>query len=153
MIDGDLKDLYQEIILDHGKHPRNHRALAEPTADAHGHNPLCGDTVHVQVRLEGDQVADVAFTGHGCAISQASASLMTETLHGKTTTEARALIQAVNRVLKGEAPEDTAVDPDDMDRIAPLSGVAGFPMRVKCATLAWHTARSALDNRPDAKTE
>ena len=153
MIDDDLKDLYQEIILDHGRHPRNHREIAGPTHEARGHNPLCGDNVQVQLTLKDDHIADIAFTGRGCAISQASASLMTEVMKGLSEQDARQLVQSIQALMKGEAPESSDVLADAIERLMPLSGVAGFPMRVKCATLAWHTTRSALDGQPAVATE
>lgn len=154
MIDADLKELYQEIILDHGRHPRNHRKLGEPTHSAHGHNPLCGDTVDVELTLDDTgHVSDVAFTGKGCAISMASASLMTEILRGKSEKEVRELVAGMQHLMKGEDVSGDEVPEEDFERMMPLSGVAGFPMRVKCATLAWHTARSALDGAGTAKTE
>jgi nitrogen fixation NifU-like protein len=154
MIDSDLMDLYQEIILDHGRHPRNHHEVAGATHEARGHNPLCGDNVRVQVALVDGKLLDIGFTGNGCAISQASASLMTEVLKGLTEPQARELILAIQALLKGEAPSTDPALADAIDRLMPLSGVSGFPMRVKCATLAWHTTRSALDGQmAPAKTE
>jgi len=152
MIDADLKELYQEIILDHGRHPRNHKKLDSASHHAHGHNPLCGDTVDVELDLDKEgRVRKVAFTGKGCAISVASASLMTEILIGKSEDEVRRLVEGMQHLMKGETAD--RVDEDDLERMMPLSGVAGFPMRVKCATLAWHTARAALDHAGSAKTE
>jgi nitrogen fixation NifU-like protein len=153
MIDDDLKDLYQEIILDHGRHPRNHRAIVGPTHEARGHNPLCGDNVQVQLTLKDDHIADIAFTGRGCAISQASASLMTEVMKGLSADDARQLVQSIQALMKGENPASPEVLAEAIERLMPLSGVAGFPMRVKCATLAWHTTRSALDGLPAVATE
>jgi nitrogen fixation NifU-like protein len=141
----DLRDLYQDIILDHGQHPRNFRKQAEPSHFAHGHNPLCGDRVTVYVRLDGERIRDVSFEGRGCAISQASASLMTEILKGKTPAEADALFKGFHAKVTGaaapEAPEALA---EDMERLEPLTGVKAYPARVKCATLAWHAFEAAL---------
>jgi nitrogen fixation NifU-like protein len=153
MIDADLMDLYQEIILDHGRHPRNHRDVAGATHEARGHNPLCGDNVKVQVLVEGDLLRDVAFTGNGCAISQASASLMTEVTKGMTADQTHRLILSIQALMKGEIPSADPDLADAIDRLMPLAGVSGFPMRVKCATLAWHTVRSALDGQSLTKTE
>jgi len=141
----DLRDLYQDIILDHGQHPRNFRKQAEPSHFAHGHNPLCGDRVTVYVTLANGRIKDVSFEGRGCAISQASASLMTEILKGKTPAEADQLFKGFHAKVTGgaaaEAPEALA---DDMERLEPLTGVKSYPTRVKCATLAWHAFEAAL---------
>ncbi len=143
----DLRDLYQDIILDHGQHPRNFRKQEHPSHFAHGHNPLCGDRVTVYLSLDGDRVADVSFQGRGCAISQASASLMTEILKGKTLAEAEAIFKSFHaQVTGGDAPATPPALSDDMDRLAPLSGVKAYPARVKCATLAWHAFEAALKN-------
>lgn len=141
----DLRDLYQDIILDHGRHPRNFHPLEHPSHLAHGHNPLCGDKVTVYVDLDGDRIRDVSFEGRGCAISTASASLMTEILKGKTLAEADALYKAFHaQVTGGVAPKMPASLEDEMDRLAPLSGVKTYPARVKCATIAWHAFEAAL---------
>jgi len=141
----DLRDLYQDIILDHGQHPRNFRVPEHPSHLAQGHNPLCGDRVTVYVTLEGARISDVSFQGRGCAISQASASLMTEILRGKTLAEADALFRGFHAKVTGAAP--SAVPPaleDEMERLDPLTGVKAYPARVKCATLAWHAFEAAL---------
>jgi nitrogen fixation protein NifU and related proteins len=141
----DPRDLYQDIILDHGSHPRNFRKLEHPSHFAHGHNPLCGDRVTVFVALDGDRVRDVSFEGRGCAISTASASLMTEILKGKTLAEAEVLFDRFRAEVTGEG--DASAPPgleDEMDRLAPLAGVKLYPARVKCATLAWHAFETAL---------
>jgi nitrogen fixation NifU-like protein len=141
----DLRDLYQDIILDHGQHPRNFRAQEHPSHLAHGHNPLCGDRITVFVTLEGDRITDVSFQGRGCAISQASASLMTEILKGKTPAEAEALFKHFHaKVTGGAEPAGPAALEDDLERLEPLSGVKAYPARVKCATLAWHAFEAAL---------
>jgi len=141
----DLRELYQDIILDHGRHPRNFRKIEQATHFAHGHNPLCGDRVTVYLSLGGDRIADVAFQGRGCAISTAAASLMTEVLKGKTIDEARALFAQFHaRVTGGEPgvlPEPLA---EDAERLEPLTGVKAYPARVKCATLSWHALEAAL---------
>jgi nitrogen fixation NifU-like protein len=143
----DLRDLYQDIILDHGQHPRNFRALAHPSHFANGHNPLCGDRVTVYVALDGDRIAEVSFQGRGCAISQASASLMTEILVGKTLAEAEALFKGFHAKVTGaEAPVTAAELAEDLARLEPLTGVRAYPARVKCATLAWHAFEAALKN-------
>src|SRR5215813_8312225 len=135
----DLRELYQDIILDHGRHPRNFRAIEHPTHFAHGHNPLCGDRVTVYVTLDGDRIADVSFQGRGCAISTAAASLMTEVLKGKTIEEARHLFSHFHARVTGgdEAPVADHLA-EELDRLEPLAGVKAYPARVKCATLSWH---------------
>ncbi len=147
--DDDLRDLYQDLILDHGKHPRNFRPIENPHCEAVGHNPLCGDklVLYVQVGEDG-RIADVSFQGEGCAISVASASMMTEMMRGKTAQEARLLWAYFQSLTMGNAfaEEDKAkLDPDDVDRLQALAGVRQYPMRVKCATLAWRTLESAMD--------
>ena len=142
----DLRELYQDIILDHGRHPRNFRVIQQPTHLAQGHNPLCGDRVTVYLTLEGDLITDVSFQGRGCAISTAAASLMTEVLKGKTIADARALFAQFHaRVTGGELAEALS-DPlaEEMDRLEPLTGVKAYPARVKCATLPWHAFEAAL---------
>jgi nitrogen fixation NifU-like protein len=141
----DLRELYQDIILDHGRHPRNCHAIDAPSHVAHGHNPLCGDKLTVFVRIEGERVAEVSFEGKGCAISTASASLMTEILRDKTLAEAGALFASFHGKVTGAAAD--ALPPslaEDGERLEPLTGVKSYPARVKCATLAWHTLEAAL---------
>jgi nitrogen fixation NifU-like protein len=141
----DLSDLYQEVILDHGRNPRNFRAMTDATATAEGLNPLCGDHYHVFLRMEGDRIADVSFQGNGCAISKASASLMSAALKGKTARDAEDLFQRFHAmVVDGDASQA-----DGLGKLAVLKGVADFPTRVKCASLAWHAMHSALQG--DAK--
>jgi len=143
----DSRELYQDIILDHGRKPRNFHAMAHPSHFAHGHNPLCGDRVTVYLELEGDRIKDVSFEGRGCAISTASASLMTEVLRGKTLEEANKLFKAFHaEVTGGEVPATPEALQEDLDRLAPLEGVKAYPARVKCATLAWHAFEAALKN-------
>ena len=143
----DLRELYQDIILDHGQRPRNFRKQAAPSHFAHGHNPLCGDRVTVYVTLEDGRIKDVSFEGRGCAISQASASLMTEILKGKTLAEAETVFKGFHaKVTGGAEPALAPALADDMERLEPLTGVKAYPARVKCATLAWHAFEAALRN-------
>lgn len=136
-----LQELYQEMILDHYKQPRNFRRLAEPKRMADGYNPLCGDQLSVAVRVEHDVITDIGFQGLGCAISTASASMMTESVKGKSVAEAEVLFARVHSMLtEGEI----SLDPAELGKLAVLSGVRAFPTRVKCASLAWHTLRAAL---------
>ncbi len=139
----DLHGLYQEMILDHSKRPRNFRALEVPCQHAEGYNPLCGDKVTVFVRIKGDRIADIGFQGSGCAISTASASLLTETLKGKTRGEAETLFHRFHDLVTGKSAGNGR-DPS-LGKLVVFSGVSEFPTRVKCATLAWHTFRSALE--------
>jgi nitrogen fixation NifU-like protein len=145
----ELADLYQEIILDHNKRPRNYREMPECTCQAEGLNPLCGDEVKVFVRVENGQLSDVAFQGQGCAISRASASMMTGKTKGRSTEEARALSGRVRDMLVG--PE--AGPARELGDLAALSGVRKFPARIKCAMLPWHTLEAALDGRDAATSE
>jgi nitrogen fixation NifU-like protein len=135
----DLGDLYQELILDHSKRPRNFAAVDGATARAEGYNPLCGDKITLQLKLENDVIKEAGFQGSGCAISTASASLMTETLKGRTLAEAERLFEGFHDLLTGEKEA-----PQELGKLAVFSGVREYPMRVKCATLAWHTLRAAL---------
>jgi nitrogen fixation protein NifU and related proteins len=141
----DLRDLYQDIILDHGRHPRNFRPIEQPTHTAKGYNPLCGDRVTVYLTIEGDTIVDVSFEGRGCAISTAAASLMTEVLKGKTLGEAQALFAQFHAKVTGGEPGvlPEALD-EDSERLEPLTGVKAYPARVKCATLPWHAFEAAL---------
>jgi nitrogen fixation NifU-like protein len=140
----DLQDLYQELILDHNKRPRNRRKLADAHRRAEGYNPLCGDHVTVYVRVEDDIVREVTFEGSGCAISTASASLMTESLEGKSLDEAKALFEKFHDLLTDE-PVDREQGPA-LGKLEVFSGVHAYPARVKCATLAWHTVNAALED-------
>jgi nitrogen fixation protein NifU and related proteins len=135
----DLHDLYQETIIDHSKRPRNKGALERATHSAEGYNPLCGDRLTLQLKLENGQIMGVRFQGSGCAISTASASLMTEAIKGKTAEEAENVFQKVHALLTEERPPAA-----DLGKLAVFSGVREYPIRVKCATLAWHTLRAAL---------
>ncbi|HXH50646.1 MAG TPA: SUF system NifU family Fe-S cluster assembly protein [Terriglobia bacterium] len=139
----DLKGLYQEVILDHSKKPRNYRVLEGADHHAEGYNPLCGDRVTVYVKVENGRISDLSFQGSGCAISTSSASLLTEALKGKTIEEADALFEKFHALVTGEANGNLA-EGASLGKLAVFSGVAEFPVRVKCATLAWHTLRSAL---------
>lgn len=142
----ELDELYQEVILDHNRQPRNFRALAGANRRAEGFNPLCGDRVTVYLHVEGDRVQDVSFQGSGCAISTASASLMTERVKGRTRAEADAVFERFHRVVTGK-PEAAGGAGSDLGKLAALGGVRDYPARVKCATLAWHTLRAALEGR------
>jgi nitrogen fixation NifU-like protein len=139
----ELEDLYQEIILDHNRRPRNFGSLPERNRTARGDNPLCGDRLDLDLELRDGRVAGVAFRGTGCAISTAAASLMTEAVAGLTVAEAEALFHRYHRMLTGPAEEAEALAAE-LGKLAAFAGVRAFPMRVKCATLAWHTLRSAL---------
>ena len=152
----DLKDLYQEIILDHGKNPRNLGKFDNYNKDAKGHNPLCGDNVHVYLRLnENTKVEDIAFEGHGCAISMASASIMTDMVRGKEEKEVKEIVtDFLGMIKEKDSLETNILKDDEKTKLMSLSGVKQYPMRVKCATLSWHTLTSALDNSDQiVKTE
>jgi nitrogen fixation protein NifU and related proteins len=146
----ELEGLYQDVILDHNRRPRNHRAIEGATAHADGFNPLCGDKVTIFVKLDGDRITDISFTGSGCAISTASASILTETLKGKTRQEAEALFEKFHDLVTGKGAAGGAEPP--LGKLAVFSGVSEFPVRVKCATLAWHTLRSALSDGGEVVT-
>ena len=139
----DLKELYQQVILDHNKDPRNFHKLEDANRKAEGYNTLCGDRITLYVRLENDVIADVGFEGTGCAIFKASASLMTQALKGKSKAEATALFDNVHKMLTGEL--DLSANGNQLGKLAVFSGVCEFPVRVKCATLAWHTLKAALE--------
>jgi nitrogen fixation NifU-like protein len=143
-MNADVQDLYQEVILDHNRRPRNFRAL-EAARKAEGFNPLCGDKLTVYVRIDANVITDVAFQGSGCAISKASASLMTEAVRGKTVADAAALFERFQRMITAQ-PDSP---PDQLGKLRVLAGVRQFPIRVKCATLPWHTLRAALDSREE----
>ena len=138
----DLSELYQQVILDHNRKPRNFRKLDDPTKTVEGLNPLCGDHLTLYVDLDGDRIVDIGFQGSGCAISKASASLMTDSLKGKTIAEADALFEGVHRMLTSD--QDVDVSTAELGKLAVLSGVREFPTRVKCASLSWHALHSAL---------
>jgi nitrogen fixation protein NifU and related proteins len=143
----DLRSLYQEVILDHNKSPRNAGRLDSADLSADGDNPLCGDTIHLEIALDGDVLRQLAFEGRGCAISQASASLMTEAVEGKSRGEARALFEVVRGMLTGGTSAAPGID---LGKLEALAGVSAYPMRVKCATLAWHTLLAALKEDVEA---
>ena len=145
----ELRELYQEVILDHSKNPRNFGELGEPSHDAQGHNPLCGDRLSLYIIVDDGVIRDVRFTGAGCAISTASASMMTEALKGKTEAEAEALFGAFHDVVTGKAEADSGRE-DELGKLAVFAGVRDYPVRVKCATLAWHTLKAALANEVEA---
>ena len=148
----DLRELYQEVILDHVKRPRNFRTPDDATAEAHGNNPLCGDQLTIYLKLDANGlVEDAAFVGKGCAITVASASMMTELVKGKTETEAQTLFEAFHQMCTGEG--DGGEAPDELDKLKVLSGVRDFPARVKCATLPWHTMVAALAGDSEVTTE
>ena len=153
----DLRDLYQEVILDHGKSPRNFRRPDDATCLAHGNNPVCGDMLVVYITLDDDRkILDAAFQGQGCAISMASASMMTEILKGKTSEEARRLFEGFHDMCTKDDFDLAGLgdcDEDALDRLKMLSGVREFPIRVKCATLAWHTMQAAINGEQEISTE
>ncbi len=144
----DLRDLYQQTILDHTRKPRNKHDMPDATASADGHNPLCGDRVKLYLKINHGVIEDISFTGNGCAISTASASMMTEALKGKTLAQAQPLFDSFHAMLTspmGQEPDITS-----LDKLAVFSGVREFPVRVKCATLPWHTLQAAIKNEPRA---
>ena len=145
----DLSDLYQEVILDHNRRPRNFHALEDASHTADGHNPLCGDRLRVYLKVEDGIVSDVSFEGGGCAISKASASMMTDAIKGRTVAEIDALFQRFHRMVT--TPPDCPVE--DMGKLSSLAGVREFPVRVKCASLAWHTLKAAMAKTPKVSTE
>jgi nitrogen fixation NifU-like protein len=151
-MDENLRELYQEIILDHSRHPRHFGALASANHVAEGHNPLCGDRVKVYLQVDAnDRIADVSFEGRGCAISVASASLMADMLKGRSIEDAEKLMGGFLDLVKGE--EARGLNGDDRETLEVMAGVSAFPMRVKCATLAWHAMKAALENEGTARTE
>lgn len=141
----ELNELYQEMILDHNQKPRNFAKLEGANRQAEGYNPLCGDQFTVYLKLEGDVIRDISFQGSGCAISKASASMMTAALKGKTKDEATALFKEVHKMLTGT--QDGAIDWQTVGKLKVLSGISQFPIRVKCATLPWHTLNAALEGK------
>jgi nitrogen fixation NifU-like protein len=145
----DLNDLYQEVILDHNRRPRNFQVLADANRTAEGYNPLCGDRLTLYLRVQDGVVVDVSFEGAGCAISKASASLMTDAVKGKTVAEAEALFERFHRMVT--TPPEQPVE--DMGKLSALAGVREFPVRVKCASLAWHTLKAAMADTQRTSTE
>jgi nitrogen fixation NifU-like protein len=144
---GDLDELYQSIILDHNRRPQNFRQMADATGHAEGANPMCGDQLTVWLRLDGDRIADVSFQGSGCAISKASASLMTQAVKGKTREEAEQLFASFHALVTGRG------EGSSLGALDALSGVSRYPLRVKCASLAWHAMKSALEGETGTTTE
>jgi len=144
----DARDLYQQVIVDHHRKPRNFRRLDHPTARAEGYNPLCGDRVAVELELTGDAIRDIAFQGAGCAISTASASMMTAALKGKSVKEAEATFERFHAMLTGA--DDAEAATAALGKLAVFAGVQEFPSRIKCATLPWHAARAALSGQREA---
>jgi len=148
----DLRELYQEVILDHSKHPRNFRKITPCSHEGHGYNPLCGDTVNVYLELDDkSQIIDIAFDGKGCAISTASASMMTDVIKGKSVDDANTLFENFRSLATGKRDKIDAGD--DTERLMILAGVKQFPMRVKCATLPWHAMHTALQGKTEISTE
>lgn len=147
----DMRQLYQEVILEHNKKPRNFGVLEGATCSAHGHNPLCGDNYTVYVRLEGEQIAQVGFEGEGCAISKASASMMTTRLKGLEVAAAQELVELFRGMILGEV--DPEAHPKALKHLKVFQGVSALPVRIKCALLPWHAVKAALDGRGEASTE
>ncbi|HKR65375.1 MAG TPA: SUF system NifU family Fe-S cluster assembly protein [Thermoanaerobaculia bacterium] len=142
----DLRELYQQVILDHNKNPRNYREMPDATAKVEGYNPLCGDHYTIFLKMDGPKISEVSFTGSGCAISKASASVMSSTMKGKSKDEAETLFDVFHKLVMGDASGLSAAD---LGRLAAFSGVSEFPARVKCATLAWHTLKNALEGKEE----
>ena len=147
----ELSELYQQVILDHNKKPRNYLALEDANRVAEGHNPLCGDQLTVYLRMDEDVVGGVSFVGSGCAISKASASMMTQAVKGKTREEAQALFEQFHRMVTGELDEEA--EPNQLGRLKIFAGVRDYPARVKCASLSWHTMHAALEGEESVTTE
>lgn len=141
----DLQELYQQVILDHNKNPKNYGRLQDSNRSAEGYNPLCGDRVQLFLRLENEVIADIGFVGSGCAISKASASMMTAEIKGKTVAEAEELFQKFQNLITSDIQRE--IDAQAFGKLAVFSGVREFPMRIKCATLSWHTLRAALQQK------
>jgi nitrogen fixation NifU-like protein len=152
-MDESLRELYQEVILDHSRHPRHFGSLVGATHQGEGYNPLCGDRVKIYLHVDGKgRIADVSFEGRGCAISQASASLMTDLIKGRSLEESEKLMSGFLHLVRGE--DGSELEGEDRERLDVMAGVSAFPMRIKCATLAWHTMKSALaEGGKIAKTE
>lgn len=151
MIMSELSELYQQVILDHNKKPRNFHKLEAANRTAEGYNPLCGDQLTVYLQLEDEVVKEVSFEGSGCAISKAAASMMTQSVKGKSKQEAETLFDEFHRMVTGELDEETT--PNNLGRLTIFSGVRDFPARVKCASLSWHTMRAALHGEETVSTE
>ncbi len=142
----DLRSLYQEVILDHNRNPRNYRKMENPDRFLEGYNPLCGDRYTVYIKMKGEVIEDISFQGSGCAISKASASVMGSLLKGKTRVEAEALFDQFHQLVRGESEADA----EELGKLAAFSGVSEFPARVKCAILAWHTMKNVLENKEES---
>jgi len=147
----ELSELYQQVILDHNKKPRNFHKLENANRSAEGYNPLCGDHLNVYLHVEDNQVKDISFEGSGCAISKASASMMTQAVKGKSKIEAESLFQEFHRMAMGDLDEEN--EPNNLGKLKIFAGVREFPARVKCATLSWHTMRAALEGEQSVTTE
>ena len=147
----ELSELYQQVILDHNKKPRNYRKLENANRVAEGHNPLCGDQLTVYMQLEDDVIRDLSFEGSGCAISKAAASMMTQSVKGKTRDEAETIFKEFHSMVKGELDEE--IEPNTLGRLKIFAGVRDYPARVKCASLSWHTMHAALKGEETATTE
>jgi len=147
----ELMDLYQEVILDHNRHPRNFGQIEHADHCARGDNPLCGDKLTLYLKMDGDRIAEVRFEGQGCAISTASASILTEVVLGKTLSEVEALFETFHELLTGDPSVVAEVGPE-LGKLAVFAGVREFPVRVKCATLAWHTLKAAIEDGSDGAT-
>jgi len=145
----DLRELYQQVILDHNKSPRNFREISNASSRVEGYNPLCGDHYTVFLAVDGETIKDVSFTGNGCAISKASASVMSSTVKGKSKEDATRLFETFHKLVTGDT---SGLDAADLGRLNAFSGVSEFPARVKCATLAWHTLRTAIEGQKDTVT-
>lgn len=148
-MNGDLNDLYQEVILDHNRRPRNFHALVDASHQAEGYNPLCGDRVILYLKIDDGVIREAAFEGSGCAISKASASLMTDAVKGRSTADARSLVDRFQRMVTTPPEQDV----EDLGKLSVLAGVREFPVRVKCASLAWHTLKAAMDREVSVSTE
>lgn len=146
----ELRDLYQQVIVDHSKKPRNFGKISPESHHAEGYNPLCGDQVVIHVNLEGDAVSNLSFEGSGCAISTASASMMTDYLKGKSKSEVKTLFEAFHKMIT--SPPGTEFDEEQLGKLAVFSGVCEFPSRVKCATLCWHTLQNAIEGKAQLVT-
>ena len=144
----ELRELYQDVILEHSKAPRNFRELPAANHKAEGYNPLCGDHFTIYLTLDGDKIQDISFQGSGCAISKASASMMTQSVKGKSRAEAEKLFEQFHKLVTGQANGDR----DSLGKLAVFAGVSEFPVRVKCATLAWHTLQAALEGKQESVT-
>ncbi len=149
----ELEDLYQEVILEHSRHPRNFRTMETANRTAEGYNPLCGDHYTIFLDVADDAIRDISFQGSGCAISKASASMMSQALKSKTTAEAEELFDRFHGVVTGARAGGENANPEGLGKLAVFAGVASFPTRIKCATLAWHTLHAALQGKQVASTE